>query len=127
MKGAGEVLLVEDDPDVRHSTAKLLRSMGFHVLEAGDGNAALSLLQETAKVELLFTDMVMPGGMTGVELAAKARVACPDLKVLFMSGYADGARFLEGTGEEGAIFLSKPFDSADLARGVREALHRDEG
>ncbi len=125
-RGRGEVvLLVEDDPDVRTLAVTLLGGLGYSVLEAPDGRRALDELARAKGVNLLFTDVVLPGGMTGGRLAREARRISPGIKVLFMSGYTGSANFAETEGPDGVenfTFLQKPFRKADLARAVRAAL-----
>jgi PAS domain S-box-containing protein len=116
------VLVVEDDADVRNVAVSQLTALGYRVVEAADGKAALKLLGEGRSVDLLFTDVMMPGGMSGPDLAREARMHRPALKVLFTSGYAEaalgnGAR----VGEIGGL-ISKPYRKEDLGRKVREAL-----
>lgn len=119
------ILVVEDDVDVRKVVVNQLVVLGYRVAEARDGKAALELLRQEKSIDLLFTDMVMPGGMTGRDLAREARTILPTLKVLFTSGYAEAALARGGhAGEQGKL-LSKPYPMADLARKVREALAGD--
>jgi CheY-like chemotaxis protein len=127
MGGTGDlqgvrVLLVEDHPGVRDVAVKQLEEFGCKVIEAHDGQAALVLLKQGQDVDLLFTDIVMPGGMTGVELARHATELRPGLKILFTSGFAEGA--LQGDQDrlDGRNFLSKPYRKQDLARRIREIL-----
>ncbi|MEO9186898.1 MAG: response regulator, partial [Kofleriaceae bacterium] len=114
------ILLVEDDEPVRAVTHNLLTRAGYHVLPARNAEDAAQLCEShTAPIHLLLTDIVMPG-INGWELAAKLRVRRPEMKVLYMSGYADGAQF---TGEHGATpFLEKPITTEMLSRKVHEAL-----
>jgi PAS domain S-box-containing protein len=122
-KGAGRVVLVvEDDNLVRRVTVARLKSLGYAVLEAGDGPSALATLEEREDIALLFTDMVMPGGMTGSDLANFARKARPELKILFTSGYAepDLVREADSTSE---TWLKKPYTAAELARRVDSLLN----
>ena len=126
-RGAGEetILLCEDDEDVRAYTVELLAELGYRVLEAADGPAALRLLDDpAARVDLLFTDVVLPGGMSGAELARQARRARPGLRVLFTTGYARDAIVHEGRLDPGIDLVAKPFGFADLAVRVREMLDR---
>ncbi|HET6805900.1 MAG TPA: PAS domain-containing protein [Frateuria sp.] len=111
-------LLVDDDAAVRDVTAARLRRLGFEVLEAGSGGAALDLLDRTAQVDLLVADFAMPG-MNGVEVAQQARVRRPDVPVLFVTGYADQTA-LAGVGEERVV--QKPFRDDELERKVKAAV-----
>jgi PAS domain S-box-containing protein len=121
-RGNGEsVLLCEDDPDVRDFSAETLSGLGYEVLEAGEANEALKILRDRGQVDLLFTDVVLPGGKTGAELAREAREIQPGLKVLFATGYARSA--LDSTEAEGGIeLLQKPFSVEDLAERIASLL-----
>jgi PAS domain S-box-containing protein len=115
----GTVLVVEDDPDVRSFAVELLKSMDYRVFEASNGHAALRILREEPSVDLLFTDVVMPGP-NGIEVAEKAKAMRPELKVLFTSGYTASALPFDG-GFEGRL-IPKPYKPIDLAREVRTLL-----
>jgi PAS domain S-box-containing protein len=120
--GHGEtILLVEDDPNVRQLAAQLLDQLGYNFIEAGDGPAALAALAEAPQIDLLFTDVMLPRGMNGVEVAKRAREIIPDLKVLFMSGYAEGALAPAAGGIEMDL-MHKPFRKSELATRLRRAL-----
>ena len=121
---SGETILVcEDDDDVREYSAQSLRSLGYRVIEAADGAAALALLESAnGTIDLLFTDIVLPGGMTGATVAERAREIQPGLKVLFTTGYARNAIVHHGRVDPGVELLSKPFSYSDLAARVRELL-----
>lgn len=122
-RGREAVLVVEDDPLVRDHVAMQLRALGYSTLSAADGREAIAVLESDRPIDLLFTDVVMPGGISGPELAAEAARIRPGLPVLFASGYADPAVV-----EPGAIdclrLLSKPYRRLELARAVRSALDR---
>jgi PAS domain S-box-containing protein len=121
-RGTEAVLLVEDDYEVRAATSGMLSVLGYKVVEAQDATSALALLEARGEIGLLFTDVVLAQGMSGPELAAKARQFRPGLKVLFMSGYVrDTVAFHEQL-ERDAQFLGKPFRKEELARKVRLAL-----
>jgi signal transduction histidine kinase/ActR/RegA family two-component response regulator len=122
--GAETVLVVEDDGPVRILAGLELRAMGYHVLEAASGAEALRVLETDEPVDLLFTDIVMPGGMTGRELADEAGRVRPGLRVLFTSGYTENAIVHHGRLDAGVQLLPKPYRRADLARAVRHALER---
>jgi PAS domain S-box-containing protein len=121
LKGV-RVLLVEDHPGVRDVAVKQLEEFGCKVIQAHDGQAALALLKQGQDVDLLFTDIVMPGGMTGVDLARQATELRPGLKVLFTSGFAESALQGDQSRLGGRNFLSKPYRKQDLARRIREVL-----
>ena len=124
--GRERILVVEDDADVRTLAVSVLRGLGYDVLEAGDGPAALVLLRGGAAVDLLFTDLVMPGGLNGAELAEAARALRPRLKTLYTSGYTEAAAVRNGqVGRDGEL-LSKPYRRQELAESVRQALDRRE-
>ena len=116
------ILVVEDDEGVRTYSVGVLRELGYHVVEAHDGPSALRLLEDQRPVALLFTDVVLPGGMTGAQLAAQARALRPGLKVLFTTGYARNAIFHHGRLDKGVQLITKPFSFADLAAKVRDVL-----
>ena len=119
------ILVLEDDDDVRTYSVEILRELGYRVVEAHDGPSALRLLERQARVDLLFTDVVLPGGMTGAQVASQARELRPDLKVLFTTGYARNAIIHQGRLDKGVQLITKPFGSAELAAKVRDVL--DEG
>jgi signal transduction histidine kinase/CheY-like chemotaxis protein len=116
------ILVVEDDHDVRAYSVESLRELGYRVLEAHDGHSALRLLAQEKNVDLLFTDVVLPAGMTGAQLAAHARGMRPDLKVLFTTGYARNAIVHQGRLDAGVHLLTKPFTFDALAIRVRDVL-----
>lgn len=117
--GSGEVvLLVEDDPRVRRVTVQRLRSLGYTVFEAANGEQALLKLEQTPAIDLLFTDMVMPG-MSGDELVTRVRAVKPDLPVLLTTGYAGSARQVT---ENSAPLLPKPYSTAELQAALRMVL-----
>jgi PAS domain S-box-containing protein len=120
--GQETVLVAEDDPFVRAYAVTCLESFGYRVIEAVDGRDALNKLAGGASADLLFTDVVMPGGINGWELAETARRMQPELKVLLTSGYALEALAERGRLPVGAVVLNKPYRKADLAKRVREAL-----
>jgi CheY-like chemotaxis protein len=118
-------LLVEDDVRVRQMVAQSLRSLGYLVHEARTGSEAIQWWQSRgAEADLLFTDMVMPGGMTGLELAQELRSFRPSLRVLISSGYS--SEFSQGGNPEdqGFDYLPKPYELNSLAHSVRRCLDR---
>jgi CheY-like chemotaxis protein len=112
------VLIVEDEPDVLDIAIQIFDSLGYDVLSATTGHAALETLQQNPDVDVLFSDVVMPGGMNGVELAREARRMRPDLKVLLASGYPMSA--LSGQKLDPEIsFISKPYRWTELDEKLR--------
>lgn len=117
------MLLVEDEDGLRRLVARVLRGLGYQVIEADNGHAALRAWQQhPGTINLLFSDMTMPGGLTGLDLAAQLRIQQPALKVIISSGYSPqtpGIAKLESTA---ITFLQKPYEPAVLARAVRQCL-----
>jgi PAS domain S-box-containing protein len=122
LEGSEMILVVEDDELVRQHLSGLLKGLGYHVLEASAAVEAIGLLEANPDIALLFTDIVMPGGMNGAELAKKAREIRPGLKVLFTSGYTDNAIVHAGRVDPGIELLSKPYSRDQLATRVRRTL-----
>ncbi len=120
--GRETVLVAEDDPFVRSYAIACLTGLGYNALAAADGHEALAELARGTAIDLLFTDIVMPGGISGWDLATKAKALRPDLKVLFTSGYAVETLVLRGRATEGTALLNKPYRQAELARRLREVL-----
>ena len=116
------ILVVEDDPHVRDLTVTILSNLEYEVIEAKDGESALYELEKSPNIDLLFTDVVLPGGMSGPELADEARRRRTDLRVLFMSGYTQHVIVRPDSFGGNVNLLNKPFRKADLARKVREVL-----
>jgi CheY-like chemotaxis protein len=113
-----KVLVVDDDNDVREVTASILTEIGYRVIEAGSGGAALEVLDQNAEIDVMLLDFAMPG-MNGAEVAREARARRPQLPILFVTGYADIAA-LPARGEEGV--LRKPFRQEELAAKLRMVL-----
>jgi len=120
--GRETILVVEDNDAVRRVAVRILQGLGYQVREAADGPNALKVLRESDEIDLLFTDLIMPKGMSGQELLTRARALRPDLKALFTSGYSE--RFIKDRGatQEGVALLSKPYRSQNLAEAIRTAL-----
>jgi PAS domain S-box-containing protein len=116
------ILVVEDDADVRAQSVEALGELGYRVLQAADGPAALRLLRREAHVDLLFTDVVLPNGLTGAQVAAQAREIQPGIKVLFTTGYARNAIVHNGRLDPGVQLITKPYSFADLAAKIRDVL-----
>lgn len=125
--GDAVVLLVEDDDLVRRYTHDLLVSLGYRVEVAGSGPEAIEILKRAGSVDLLLTDVVMPGGMSGPDVADAASSMCPGIAVLFMSGYTENAIVHHGRLDPGVKLLSKPFRRRELARKVKEVLAKSSG
>lgn len=120
MAGRGTILVVDDEPEVRSSTALLLETLDYAVVEAGDGRSAMEALERDEAIELLLADVVLPGGMSGTDLARHACAKRPVLKVLLTSGRPD---FLEGS--DFAV-IGKPFRMAELGQKIAEILGHEE-
>ncbi len=116
------VLVVDDEPTVRMLVAEVLEDLGYRTIEAADGAAGLRVLQSDARVDLLVTDVGLPGGMNGRQVADAARVLRPDLKVLFITGYAENAVLSHGHLEPGMHVLTKPFGLQALGSRIRELI-----
>ncbi len=122
IRGSETVLLVEDDEQVRRLAHGHLRALGYQVLQAHNGPQALDILRQSVHVDLLFTDVVMPGGMTGRQVAEAARQLRPEIKVLYTSGYSEDASVRNGQLDPSVHLLAKPYRRADLARRLRALL-----
>jgi len=120
--GDETVLVTEDDPFVRSYAVACLEGLGYTVVTAGDSREAIARLADGANPDILFTDIVMPGGINGWELAQEARKIRPGLKVLLTSGYALDTLIASGRLSATMPILNKPYRRADLARSLREAL-----
>lgn len=119
------VLVVDDEPTVRLLVADTLRDLGYTVIEAVDGNAGLQILRSNTGLDLLITDVGLPGGLNGRQMADAGRLLRPDLKTLFITGYAENAVFGEGRLEANMQILTKPFAVDVLAVRIREMLRTD--
>jgi CheY-like chemotaxis protein len=120
--GTETILLVEDEALVRTLTKQVLELNGYTVLEAHRGDEALALCKQQPDINLLLTDVIMPGGMNGRELAERLQSLYPELKILYMSGYTNDIIVHHGVFEKGIHFLQKPFSPNTLVRKVREVL-----
>ncbi|MDM0019532.1 response regulator [Variovorax saccharolyticus] len=116
------VLVVDDEPAIRMLIVEAMQDLGYATLEAGDGADALQLLQSEQRIDLLVTDVGLPGGMNGRQVADAARLARPGLKVLFITGYAENAVLSHGHLAPGMHVMTKPFDMDVLARRVKELI-----
>ena len=122
LTGSEVILLVEDDEPVRAVIGTMLEGKGYRVLSAHDAKAAIAILDDSSvDIQLLLTDVVMPG-LTGPELAERARATRPDLEVLLMSGYTEDTEGLIHTADEAVLLIQKPFSADQLLRKLREVL-----
>ncbi|MCC8442445.1 PAS domain-containing protein [Xanthomonas cannabis] len=120
---AGEtVLIVDDEPSIRLLFTEVLEELGYTVLEAGDSAAGLGILQSPVRIDLLISDVGLPGGMNGRQMADAARVGRPKLKVLFITGFAEHAQLNDRHLEAGMAVLAKPFSVSVLAARVKEMI-----
>lgn len=118
------VLVVDDEPTVRMLVTEVLQDLGYTAIEAATGPDGLRVLQSDARVDLLITDVGLPGGMNGRQLAEAGRAVRPGLKVLFITGYAENAVINHGHLEPGMHALSKPFAMETLASRIRGLITR---
>ncbi|GLR83378.1 hypothetical protein GCM10007857_00880 [Bradyrhizobium iriomotense] len=121
-RGTETILVVEDDELVRNYVVAQLKNFGYRTIAAANGPDALVLVNQGTAFDMLFTDVVMPGGMNGRELAEAVARLRPGLPVLYMSGYAEAAMMHDGRLDPGITLLSKPYRPADLARSIRQVL-----
>jgi PAS domain S-box-containing protein len=117
------VLVVEDEPVVRSVILEMLADQGYRTLEAADGPAGLRLLRDNKQIDLLITDVGLPG-MNGRQLADQARETRPDLKILFITGYAESVAIADGFLQPGMEMITKPFDLDNLSRRIRAMVTR---
>jgi CheY-like chemotaxis protein len=125
--GTEIIFVVEDDALVRNFVIAQLHSLGYKTIAAADSRAALAQLERGEPFDLLFTDVIMPGGMTGRELADEVTRRRPGTRVLYTSGYTDNAIVHHGRLDEGVLLLTKPYRRPELARMVRQALKGQSG
>ncbi|HKU16128.1 MAG TPA: PAS domain-containing protein [Steroidobacteraceae bacterium] len=123
--GNETILVVEDDADLRETVVTALSQLGYRALSAPNGNAALRILSGTERIDLLFTDIMMPGGMLGPALATRARELRPEIEVLFTTGYADASTLAGTAGLTSAEVITKPYRNEDLATRIRLVLDRE--
>lgn len=121
-RGTEKILLVEDDEYVRNYASDQLVDLGYYVFSMKNGADALECLQQVPDIDLLFTDVVMPGGMSGRELAEQARKLRPGLKVLYTSGYTENSIVHQGRLDKGVQLLNKPYRRIELAQKIRAVL-----
>jgi CheY-like chemotaxis protein len=122
--GGATVLVIDDEPTIRMLMVEVLEEAGYIVVDAGDGVAGLKILQSDIRIDLLITDIGLPGGMSGRQLAEAARARRPDLKVLFITGFAENAAVGHGHLDPGMQMMTKPFVMAALANKAAEMVER---
>jgi signal transduction histidine kinase/CheY-like chemotaxis protein len=120
--GTETILVVEDDPNVRGTVVDMLTELGYNVLKSSDAQSALNVLESGVHIDLLFSDVVMPGPLRSVDMARRAREMLPSLEVLFTSGYTENAIVHGGRLDAGVALISKPYRRDALARKVRSML-----
>jgi len=121
--GNETILVVEDDNQVREAVVETLTGLGYRVLKASDAQSGLSVLESGVPVDMLFTDVVMPGPLRSPELARRAQLLQPHIEVLFTSGYTENAIVHGGRLDAGVALLSKPYRQEELARKIRHMLN----
>ncbi len=125
--GKETILVVEDDRLVREHVLTQLRSLGYTTLQATNAAEALAVAEDAQQIDLLFTDMIMPGVMNGRELASEIQQRRPDIKILFTSGYTENAVIHHGRLDTDVLLLAKPYRKSEMARMIRKALDRPSG
>jgi len=120
--GNETIMVVEDDALVRNFVTAQLQSLGYHTVGAANGPAAMNLIEDGQAFDLLFTDVIMPGSMSGRDLAEKVLKLRPGIKVLYTSGYTDNAIVHQGRLDAGVLLLTKPYRKSQLANMIRRAL-----
>jgi CheY-like chemotaxis protein len=121
-RGDESILIVEDDALVREYVVTQISRLGYATLAASNAAEALAIIDGPERVDVLFTDVIMPGGMNGRQLASEARKRRPQLKVLYTSGYTENAIVHHGRLDAGVLLLPKPYIGSDLARMLKTAL-----
>jgi CheY-like chemotaxis protein len=121
-EGTGRILVVDDDPDVLDMVVNTLALMGYDTLASRSGNEALETVRSDEKIDLLFTDVIMPGGLNGAELAQQARRLRPDLRVLLTTGFVAIGADAPAVVDETLPLRRKPYRQPELARMVRDVL-----
>jgi CheY-like chemotaxis protein len=122
--GTGTLLLVEDEQDVRELTTRVLERAGYVVVPVASGREALLVAEGSTRLDLVVSDVVMPGGMTGVELGERLARTRPDLPILFISGYTDDMKLPLRADGRCPDFLGKPFQPVELLAKIKSVLAR---
>jgi CheY-like chemotaxis protein len=117
-----KLLIVEDEPDLLDVAAELFRAIGYEVLTASSSAEAIDLLERIGDIDILFSDVVMPNGMNGVEFARLARQRYPALKIILVSGYSLSTLQAEHGNLDSFSFIHKPYQLAELARKLRQMV-----
>jgi CheY-like chemotaxis protein len=123
--GPGRILVIEDDAMLREIAVRTLAMQGYEVVEAGNGPEAIELLSHSEHIDLLFTDIALPGGMNGVEIAEAAATIQPDIKVLFTTGYSEKSVTYDGQSVADEDLVNKPYRRKELLEKVRSILNTD--
>ncbi|NNE23863.1 MAG: PAS domain S-box protein [Rhizobiales bacterium] len=122
-RGDGQVILVvEDDERVRRLTVRRIGDLGYTVIEAANGAEALDIVSKNSRIDLVFTDIIMPGGMSGYELCDALRADAPDIKIVLTSGFAEDLVHADELGEQGLMLVRKPYRQTELARAIKQTL-----
>lgn len=121
------VLVIDDEPIVRMLVVDILEELGYQALEAGDGVSGMKILESKVRIDLLITDVGLPGGMNGRQVAEAARMRRPDLEILFITGYAENAVLNHGHLEPGMQVITKPFTMDEMARLITELIYKKRG
>jgi CheY-like chemotaxis protein len=121
VQGDGVILVVEDDPEVRATTCAMLRDLGYSVREAGSGRAAVALLESSETIDLVFSDVLMPDGMSGIEVARAVEAVRPGLPMLLTSGYT-AQRIIPAGFADQLRLLPKPYTQTELSQAVNDAM-----
>lgn len=126
MPGGDEtVLVVDDEEDVRETVLALMDELGYRTLVAADGVAALAIVESNEQIDLLLTDVMMPGELDGPALAERTLQARPGIKILFTSGFADGKVLQRIDRVSGSALIAKPYRNEELALRIRQTLDED--
>jgi CheY-like chemotaxis protein len=116
--------VIDDEEVVRSLITEVLKESGYKSIDATDGPSGLRILQSSARIDLLITDVGLPGGMNGRQVADAARALRPDLKVLFVTGYAENAVIRNGHLDRGMEVITKPFSTTALSGRIRDLIDR---
>jgi CheY-like chemotaxis protein len=121
--GSETILVVDDEIAIQDNVAAILSALGYRILRAGSADEAAIVLRQHRRIDLLFTDVIMPGKMNSPQLAAVARELHPEIRVLYTSGYSEDAVIQDGKLKQGVSLLNKPYSDEELARAIRTALN----